>query len=621
MPTWVYFSFLCLAGAGLAFIADRYRPLGWQLWSFVGLAACVTLIAELDRASTPTRAQLGDLPARAPEDGYLGSETCRSCHPAPYESWHRSYHRTMTQLVSPKTALAPFDGTEHEHNGRRYRFFQEEEELFAEVTRRAANNDQLTTRMKVVMSTGSHHYQLYWGAVDAFSEPLEIPLYWNIKEQRWIPKSDTTITPPGAADGPGHWNSHCIRCHSLNGKPGFVSNEARYESRVSEFGITCEACHGPGEAHVEKHRSPAARYAAHFGEADTSIVNPAKLDARASSHVCARCHGNYKQDMERMVLSGFPYTAGEDLEEVVVFHDADDPMPGSEEYAQTQSWRDGTSRTGGDEFNAHMKSPCYQAGELSCISCHSLHDSDPNDQLGAGMDGNRACLQCHESFEKDLQAHTHHDPSSPGSACYNCHMPHTSFALSTAMRSHRIDSPDVQSSAQTGRPNACNLCHLDKSLEWAGQFMGEWYDADPPELTVEQQTIAASVLWLLKGDAVQRAVAAWHMKWDPARRASGSDWQAGLLAELLVDPYAQVRYLASESLEPLPGFDGFAFDFIGGEEHYRDGYADAIERWQAARQHDAGAQPSVLVSRGGTDRASIARLLAERDNTPIDLPE
>ena len=33
--------------------------------------------------------------------------------------------------------------------------------------------------------------------------------------------------------------------------------------------------------------------------------------------------------------------------------------------------------------------------------------------------------------------------------------------------------------------------------------------------------VAASVEWLLKGDAAQRIVAAWHYGWQPAREASG----------------------------------------------------------------------------------------------------
>src|SRR5437867_714165 len=32
--------------------------------------------------------------------GYVGSKACRSCHEDQFASWHRSYHRMMTQIAS-----------------------------------------------------------------------------------------------------------------------------------------------------------------------------------------------------------------------------------------------------------------------------------------------------------------------------------------------------------------------------------------------------------------------------------------------------------------------------------------------------------------------------------------
>src|SRR5687767_467947 len=48
-------------------------------------------------------------PIQIPEDGYTSSATCRACHPAQYASWHRSYHRTMTQVASADSVAADFD--------------------------------------------------------------------------------------------------------------------------------------------------------------------------------------------------------------------------------------------------------------------------------------------------------------------------------------------------------------------------------------------------------------------------------------------------------------------------------------------------------------------------------
>ncbi|MFO7565230.1 MAG: hypothetical protein R6X02_21480 [Enhygromyxa sp.] len=36
---------------------------------------------------------------RLRNEGFVGSKRCQSCHPRAYETWHASWHRTMTQKV------------------------------------------------------------------------------------------------------------------------------------------------------------------------------------------------------------------------------------------------------------------------------------------------------------------------------------------------------------------------------------------------------------------------------------------------------------------------------------------------------------------------------------------
>src|ERR1051325_4182157 len=104
-------------------------------------------------------------------------------------------------------------------------------------------------------------------------------------------------------------------------------------------------------------------------------------------------------------------------------------------------------RVSGREYSGLVQTPCYQKGEMSCVSCHSMHKmTSTDDQLARNMDGNQACYQCHEDFSKKLAQHTRHSAESPGSLCYNCHMPHTTYGLLKGIRSHQISSPTVKSS-------------------------------------------------------------------------------------------------------------------------------------------------------------------------------
>lgn len=291
-------------------------------------------------------------------------------------------------------------------------------------------------------------------------------------------------------------------------------------------------------------------------------------------------------------------------------------------------WGDGTVRTVGREYNGLLESGCFTRGEMSCGSCHSMHAYvDAKDQLLPDMDGDEACLGCHADFRDRIEAHTHHPPDSSGSHCYNCHMPFTTYGLLGAARSHRVDSPSAAVSAATGRPNACNLCHLDRTLAWSAERLSTWYDAAPATLDDEEQRIAAGALWVTRGDAAQRAITAWNMGWGPAVAASGgvegSAWTEPLLADLLEDEYAAVRAIAWKALRDRPVAEGIEYDFVGEPAERSRLAAEIRERW-SDRSSAAGAPGSadhLLSGPGRRDGGALERLRGARDHRPVHIAE
>jgi predicted CXXCH cytochrome family protein len=305
-------------------------------------------------------------------------------------------------------------------------------------------------------------------------------------------------------------------------------------------------------------RNAARRYLYHLsGDDDETIVNPSKLSQHRSTEVCGRCHSGHGHRAWN-ANTGTPFRAGDPLEKFFSMRRFENTSP---ERQPSFFWGDGVSRVTGREYTALVESGCYTRGEITCLSCHSMHDSDPNDQLAAGRDGDGACLQCHETYAERIEEHTHHPRGSSGARCYSCHMPNTTYGLLNLTRSHRIDSPSAAMSAQAGRPNACNLCHVDRSLAWAGDRLTEWYGQPQAAFSPDESEIPAVALWLVKGDAVQRATAAWHLGWDPALEAAEAGWQTHLLSQTLGDPYTAVRYIAERSLRKFPEFRGLDYDF------------------------------------------------------------
>ena len=137
--------------------------------------------------------------------------------------------------------------------------------------------------------------------------------------------------------------------------------------------------------------------------------------------------------------------------------------------------------------------------------------------------------------------------------------------------------------------------------------------------------VAASILWLLAGDAGQRSILAWHFGWETARDASGQQWMAPYLAQTLNDDYAAVRYIAWRSLKKLPGFEDFEYDFDGPETFRIEAVGRAIAKWEqqtaANSATDLAASPLLIDFPRKLRRDRIEQLLQRQDQRSTNVIE
>ncbi len=552
----------------------------------------------------------------------------------------------MTQVLgAPGTILhADFNGVELEFNRERFTLGTDGRRYWADVVDLDEPPESRTAaRFPMELVTGSHHMQVFWLPAGAGNAQIGFPFTWLVEDARWVPRESAFVRDPHAPTPLETWNMTCIRCHVTAGQPRPRKDEGIFDTRLADFGISCEACHGPGEEHARLWRLAQGNGGRDAGDdhagtpdprAADPIVHPRRLDHVRSSHVCAQCHSIkwFEDDREGWSENGFRYRPGDDLEVTtpVVRPSRREEQPWLDGVLSRAPnllndffWSDGMIRVAGREFNGLLESACFQRGELSCLSCHSMHEyASPNDQLRAGMDSNRACVQCHDA-DRYGSGHTRHAPDSPGSVCYNCHMPHTSYALLKGIRQHQIDSPSVSVTLATGRPNACNLCHVDRSLEWTARHLAENHGQPAVEVPPDLRHVSAVVRDLLAGDAGQRVLAAWHLGWKPARAVAGEDWQAPLLARLLNDPYAAVRYVAARSLRSLPGHEGWRFDHVAPAADRSRAIEEVLARAPGATAPRTPDERSALLLRsdGTPDAESISAWLSRRDDRPVRLRE
>ena len=458
----------------------------------------------------------------------------------------------------------------------------------------------------------------YLGRAQFDGEVAQFPFVYLIQEDRWLHEEHSFLQPAPdfeEVERPGdRWSRACDGCHATGAESAVDVVTTAVERSVVDLGIACESCHGAGRAHAAAHASPLARWDAIVADGDAlDIVNPRALSAARATDLCARCHA---ETVERRDASSADFVPGGDLSAVthlISLADAGAPFmkraldddPGR---LTGSFWPDGTARVAGRSASGMNASACVQSGQLSCLSCHQMHGADPDDQLKPGAREGETCLGCHADVGARAVAHSRHPAGTVG--CLDCHLPYTTFGLLKAIRSHRIDSPQVPPPSSKARPNACNLCHLDETTAWAARALASWNDDDvaAPERPPAHDTMSpAGLRWLLAGDGAQRAVAAWHLGDSIDRGLPAPAWADPALLLAARDPFPAVRFLALQALGARHGdvVDGVRFD------------DPASVRTAALRELLAALRARGVAAPDPRMRALVAR----RDLTPLRINE
>ena len=566
------------------------------------------------------------------EAGYVGSAACRACHEDQHASWAVTHHSTMTQRPSAATVLGHFDGATVAQGKDSARPFRDGERFLMEL-----QVGGVARTSEVELLVGSRRYQQYFErrTLRDGASFFRLPILWHVELHRWLPVDSVFLGPD--ADGLGghaaEWNTNCILCHNTGPRPGLLGADEparlqegnRFDSHVAELGIACESCHGPGERHVATARSVAK------GEAH-AVVHPDELDKERAVAVCGQCHGARLPEPPRRAREWFTtgptFRPGEKLVDHVKPIERGTPVRGGgdPEAFALRFWGDGTPRLTAYEYQGVVASQCYTKGELTCTSCHAMHDGDPKGQLRPDLVGNQLCTQCHEDIGKDVAAHTRHAVDGAGSSCLACHMPKVVFGVADIHRSHRIDNPDPARDGEAGRPHACTLCHVDKSLPWAADAMRRWwgerYRAPQQRFDGAPLDLADAAANLFAGDAAARAVAAVALgeptaTFAPDHAVAVRAW----LAVTMGDGWPSVRLLARRSLLAVEqrvgalgvGARAQTVDHLAGvEQRGKDvfGLLDAIAA--AARDRSAPAPASIALL-GRDYRVDLARVVKLTD--------
>ncbi len=268
--------------------------------------------------------------------------------------------------------------------------------------------------------------------------------------------------------------------------------------------------------------------------------------------ICAQCHS-----LRDIVAQG--YQAGADYNDyflpILEYGQKVDPDPAY--------WPDGRTRRFSNDAIGFWQSECFLKGGATCLDCHSnVHDPEIEKNVQLRPDANTLCIRCHRSIGAAVSAHTHHTAASRGSSCVECHMPRTVFSIRTAIRDHSLSVPVPENSIRYGIPNACNVCHQDRSAEWALKQMNGWYASGSRQKLIRRaaafsqaragdRAAVDKLLDILADPAegfLMRANAVGHLS-----RFSDEPRVQSAFERALGDPESLVRAVAALRIKPAQG--------------------------------------------------------------------
>lgn len=424
------------------------------------LGAFVVLTASCTKKQTPQNV----------ENEYVGSGSCIECHAKFYELWSTSHHgKAMQPLNAEFIKSQKLPGSEDfSLEGKIYKI------AFGDSTMTMIEKDgENVKNYEVVWVLGGKN--VYY-----FLTPLEngklqtIPLAYNLNLKSWYnnPQSALRHFPEGPADQALPWkdrmynfNTSCYSCHVSQLQTNFDLTTDSYQSIWKEPGINCETCHGPSSEHVRIFKNAKeGEVQKQLGLISTKVFTPDQ-----HNWSCAPCHAKM-----RPITPGYmPGDRYFDNYDLIILNNTD-------------FYPDGRDLGENYTYTGWMMNKCNSNGQFHCVMCHTSSGRDrfknnPND----------ACKSCHAERVANVVNHSGHKEGSPGALCVNCHMPKTMFG-SMNRSDHSFRPPMPEATIKFNSPNACNICHKDKSPEWANKVVRQRKNGNYQDETIKWATLLRS---------------------------------------------------------------------------------------------------------------------------------
>ena len=422
------------------------------LLSVLLIAACHR---EMPHAATKKAAESSSFESLPSRDAYAGSASCRECHEKNFDRWSHDQHSRALAPANATSVKGKFGG-QHFRGESSEAWMSRKDEKFVMRTR---NREGKLADYPVSWVIGGKRMQ------DSITVMPDgrwqvLPVYFHITGGgAWV---DYNEAKQGrvAPDHPYFWtnfrrtaNKECIECHATGVDVRYDRAAHTWSTEITDAGVACEACHGPGARHAETKEK-------------RDIVRPDHIDKELALSICARCHGPRDPlfpllDAKDQFRPGQRYDA---RYQALVITDGTER---SGEY-----FADGRPSSSTFETQALLQSRCYRIGGATCLTCHTApHAEEHGDTELKPGSRDASCRTCHAAIAALGIAHTHHKVAT----CLDCHMPKVLTGVLDKFADHAIDVPNVRNTIVHGVPNACGVCHGNKSAGLLAASLDSWW--------------------------------------------------------------------------------------------------------------------------------------------------
>jgi DmsE family decaheme c-type cytochrome len=236
--------------------------------------------------------------------------------------------------------------------------------------------------------------------------------------------------PPSSVEKPNGivGSETCALCHAAVSKQFGSDPHSALALLHQGKGVTCESCHGPGQAHVES------------GGVKSKIFDFKTAPAKVADAKCLSCHLGTHANFERSAhsLAGVGCTSCHSVHAV----QTSDHLLKIAEPTLCYTCHTDVKASFAQPF--HHK---VNEGVLACSNCHNPHGTLQDKLLKSAADQNMTCVKCHSETHGPF---VYEHPPVKTEGCTSCHFPH--------------GSPNPRLLLRNNVNSLCLQCHTASSL-------------------------------------------------------------------------------------------------------------------------------------------------------------